>query len=140
MQDLDTLQSVLDQIFPGLMGVRLKSVAEDRVLAEMQVRPDLCTAGGILHGGAHMAFADTLGAVGTVVNLGPGKRTTTTDSSTKFIASARVNTVVTGESVALHRGRTTMVWQTSIRNQDGKLCAVVTQTQLVMDGPAAGAR
>jgi uncharacterized protein (TIGR00369 family) len=137
MQDLDTLQSVLDQIFPGLMGIRLTSVAEDRVLAEMRVRPDLCTAGGILHGGAHMAFADTLGAVGTVVNLGPGKRTTTTDSSTKFIAGAKVNTVVTGESVALHRGRTTMVWQTSIRNQDGKLCAVVTQTQLVMDGPAA---
>ncbi|MBL8347230.1 MAG: PaaI family thioesterase [Rubrivivax sp.] len=137
MHDLATLQSVLDQIFPGLMGVRLTSVAEDRVVAEMRVRPDLCTAGGILHGGAHMAFADTLGAVGTVVNLGPGKRTTTTDSSTKFIAGAKVNTTVTGESVALHRGRTTMVWQTSIRNQDGKLCAVVTQTQLVMDAPAA---
>lgn len=138
MQDLAALQGVLDQIFPGLMGVRLTSVAEDRVVAEMLVRPDLCTAGGILHGGAHMAFADTLGAVGTVVNLGPGKRTTTTDSSTKFIAGARMNTTVTGESVALHRGRTTMVWQTSIRNQEGKLCAVVTQTQLVMDAlPAA---
>jgi 1,4-dihydroxy-2-naphthoyl-CoA hydrolase len=137
MQDLAALQSVLDPIFPGLMGVRLTSVAEDRVVAEMRVRPDLCTAGGILHGGAHMAFADTLGAVGTVINLGPGKRTATTDSSTKFIAGAKVNTTVTGESVALHRGRTTMVWQTSIRNQDGKLCAVVTQTQLVMDAPAA---
>ena len=62
-----------------------------------------------------------------------GKRTTTTDSSTKFIGAARVNSVVTGECVALHRGRTTMVWQTSIRNADGKLCAVVTQTQLVLD-------
>lgn len=137
MHDLATLQGVLDAIFPGLLGVRLTSVSDDRVVAEMRVRPDLCTAGGILHGGAHMAFADTLGAVGTVVNLGPGKRTTTTDSSTKFIAGAKVNTTVTGESVALHRGRTTMVWQTSIRNQDGKLCAVVTQTQLVMDAPAA---
>ena len=99
----------------------------------MVVRPDLCTAGGILHGGAYMAFADTLGAIGTVLNLSKGQRTTTTDSSTKFIAGARVDTVVTGESVALHRGRTTLVWQTSIRNAEGKLCALVTQTQLVLD-------
>ena len=80
-----------------------------------------------------MAFADTLGAVGTVLNLPAGKRTTTTDSSTKFMAGARLGTTVTGESLALHRGRTTMVWQTSIRNADGKLCALVTQTQLVLD-------
>jgi len=104
----------------------------------MVVRPDLCTAGGILHGGASMAFADTLGAVGTVLNLPKGKRTTTTDSSTKFIGGAKEGSTVTGECVALHRGRTTMVWQTSIRNAAGKLCAVVTQTQLVLDGaPAA---
>jgi uncharacterized protein (TIGR00369 family) len=100
----------------------------------MAVRSDLCTAGGILHGGATMAFADTLGAVGTILNLAPGKRTTTTDSSTKFIAGARLGTTVTAESIALHRGRTTMVWQTSIRTADGKLCAVVTQTQLVLEG------
>jgi len=80
-----------------------------------------------------MAFADKLGAVGTVLNLAAGKQTTTTDSSTKFIAGARVNTKVTGECVALHRCRSTMVWQTSIRNTEGKLCAVVTQTQLVLD-------
>ncbi len=83
-----------------------------------------------------MAFADTLGAVGTIVNLAENKRTTTTDSSTKFIAAARVDTVVTGECVALHRGRTTMVWQTSIRNDQGKLCALVTQTQLVLETPS----
>jgi 1,4-dihydroxy-2-naphthoyl-CoA hydrolase len=136
MLDRDAIQKILDPLLPGLMGVRLTEVAPERVVAEMEVRPELCTAGHILHGGAYMAFADTLGAVGTVVNLGPGKRTTTTDSSTKFIAGARVNTVVVGESVALHRGRTTMVWQTTIRNSEGKLCAVVTQTQLVLDGPA----
>jgi 1,4-dihydroxy-2-naphthoyl-CoA hydrolase len=134
--DLVQLQRLLGPLFPGLMGVRLVEVAPDRVLAEMAVRSDLCTAGGILHGGAYMAFADTLGAVGTIVNLAPGKRTTTTDSSTKFIAGARLGTTVSGESVALHRGRTTMVWQTSIRNADGKLCAVVTQTQLVLEGAA----
>jgi 1,4-dihydroxy-2-naphthoyl-CoA hydrolase len=136
MLDLDTIQKMFDPLLPGLMGVRLTELAPDRVVGEMQVRPDLCTAGNILHGGAYMAFADTLGAVGTIVNLAPGKRTTTTDSSTKFIAGARVNTTVVGESIALHRGRTTMVWQTTVRNAEGKLCAVVTQTQLVLDAPA----
>ena len=130
---LDQLQKVLQPLFPGLMGVQLTQATPERVVATMLVRPDLCTAGGILHGGAHMAFADTLGAVGTVLNLPAGKRTTTTDSSTKFIGGAAVNTTVTGESVALHRGRTTMVWQTSIRNAEGKLCSVITQTQLVLD-------
>lgn len=131
--NLDQLQKVLQPLFPGLMGVQLTQATPERVVATMLVRPDLCTAGGILHGGAHMAFADTLGAVGTVLNLPAGKRTTTTDSSTKFIGGAAVNTTVTGESVALHRGRTTMVWQTSIRNAEGKLCSVITQTQLVLD-------
>ncbi|MCG3190018.1 MAG: 4-hydroxybenzoyl-CoA thioesterase [Burkholderiaceae bacterium] len=134
MLDLPTLQKVLDPLFPGLLGLRLLELAPERVLAELTVRPDLCTAGGVMHGGALMAFADTLGAVGTVINMPAGKRTTTTDSSTKFIAGARVGTVVSGESVALHRGRTTQVWQTSIRSAEGRLCAVVTQTQLVMDG------
>jgi uncharacterized protein (TIGR00369 family) len=132
MHDIAALQKLLDAIFPGLMGVRLTELAPDRVVAQMEVRQDLCTAGGILHGGAYMAFADTLGAVGTIANLPEGKRTTTTDSSTKFIAGARLGTTVTGTCVALHRGRTTHVWQTSITNADGKLCAVVTQTQLVL--------
>jgi uncharacterized protein (TIGR00369 family) len=79
-----------------------------------------------------MAFADTLGAVGTFVNLPEGKGTTTVESSTKFIGAAKVGSTVTGESTPLHKGRTTMVWQTHIRNDAGKLCAVVTQTQLVL--------
>ncbi len=136
MTDIAQIQSLLDPGFPGLMGVTLTALAPDRVVATLQVRPDLCTLGGILHGGAYMAFADTLGAVGTVLNLPAGKRTTTTDSSTKFIASAKVGTLATAECLALHRGRSTMVWQTSVRNADGKLCAVVTQTQLVIDAPA----
>jgi 1,4-dihydroxy-2-naphthoyl-CoA hydrolase len=140
MPDLAALQKILDALFPGLLGVRLTGVAADRVAAEMEVRPDLCTTGGVLHGGAYMAFADTLGAVGTVVNLGPGKRTTTTDSSTKFIAGAKVGTRVSGTTTALHRGRTTMVWQTEIRNHEGRLCAVVTQTQLVLDTVDAAAK
>jgi len=133
MISLDAMQQLLAPLFPGAMGVRVTELAPERVVAEMLVRPDLCTAGGILHGGAYMAFADTLGAVGTLVNLPEGKRTTTTDSSTKFIGAAKVGSTVTAESIALHRGRTTMVWQTSIRSEHGKLCAVVTQTQLVLD-------
>jgi 1,4-dihydroxy-2-naphthoyl-CoA hydrolase len=133
MHSLESIQHLLQPLFPGLMGVRLTQLDPDRVVAELTVRPDLCTGGGILHGGAYMAFADTLGAVGTVINMPAGKRTTTTDSSTKFIGAAKVNTTVVGECVALHRGRTTMVWQTTIKSAEGKLCAVVTQTQLVMD-------
>jgi uncharacterized protein (TIGR00369 family) len=133
MHTPESIQRLLDPLFPGLMGVRIKALAPDRVVAELPVRADLCTTAGILHGGATMAFADTLGAIGTLLNLPDGKRTTTTDSSTKFIGAARVDTIVTGESVALHRGRTTMVWQTTITSAQGKLCAVVTQTQLVLD-------
>jgi uncharacterized protein (TIGR00369 family) len=133
MLDTASMQQLLQPLFPGLMGVRLLELAPDKVVAEMDVRPDLCTAGGTLHGGAFMAFADTLGAVGTVLNLPKGKRTTTTDSSTKFTAGAKVGTTVRGEAVALHLGRTTHVWQTTITNADGKLCAVVTQTQLVLE-------
>ena len=132
--DIARAQELLKPLFPGLMGVQLVELAQDHVVADMTVRPDLCTGNGILHGGAYMAFADTLGAVGTLLNLPPGKMTTTTDSSTKFIAGAKVGTVVRGECRALHRGRTTHVWQTQIFNADGRLCAVVTQTQLLLDG------
>ena len=133
MIPIDQAQAMLEPLFPGLMGVRLTGLSPERVRAEMLVRPELCTAGGILHGGAYMAFADTLGAVGTVINMPADARTTTTDSSTKFIAGAKLGTVVSADCVALHRGRTTMVWQTSIHSVEGKLCAVVTQTQLVLD-------
>jgi uncharacterized protein (TIGR00369 family) len=130
---IELFNDAMGPLFPGLMGIKLIEATADRVVAEMLVRPDLCTGGGILHGGAYMAFADTLGAMGTIVNLPPDKNTTTTDSSTKFIAGAKVGTTVRGECVALHRGRTTQVWQTKITNPDGKLCAVVTQTQLVIE-------
>lgn len=133
MLSLETIQKLLEPLFPGLMGVRVVDATTERIVGELAVRPDLCTAGGILHGGAYMAFADTLGAVGTVMNMPQGKRTTTTDSSTKFIGAAKVGTTVVGECTALHRGKTTMVWQTAIRTADGKLCALVTQTQLVLD-------
>ena len=132
--DIQSIQALIDPLLPGLLGIRLIEVTPERVLATLIVRPELCTAGGILHGGSVMAFADTLGAVGTVMNLPAGARTTTIESSTKFLASAPVGSTVTAECTAFHRGRTTMVWQTLIRNEAGKLCAVVTQTQLVIAG------
>ena len=131
--DIAALRKLLAPLFPGLMGLEITEAGPERIVATMQVRPDLCTTGDSLHGGALMAFADTLGGVGTFVNLPPGKRTTTIESSTKFIGAARVGSVVTGECTALHRGRTTMVWQTRITSDAGKLCGVVTQTQLVLD-------
>lgn len=132
MTDAAAFQAMLMPLLPGLIGLQLTEATAERVTATMRVRPDLCTSGGVLHGGAIMAFADTLGAVGTVANLPPGARTTTIESSTKFLAAALVDSTVTGECTAFHRGRTTMVWQTLVRSEAGKLCAVVTQTQLVI--------
>ncbi len=134
MTDAAAIQALLEPLLPGLMGLALTEATAERVTATMQVRPDLCTTGGILHGGAVMAFADTLGAVGTFVNLPAGARTTTVESSTKFLAGAPQGTTVSGECTPFHRGRTSMVWQTLVRTEAGKLCAVVTQTQLVIPG------
>ena len=132
MQTIESLQTQLGPLLPGLMGIHLREAGKDRVVATMLVRADLCTTGGVLHGGAMMAFADTLGAVGTFQNLKDGARTTTIDSATKFIGSAALGATVVGECTPFHRGRTTMVWQTLIKTESGKLCAVVTQTQLIL--------
>jgi uncharacterized protein (TIGR00369 family) len=125
-------QERIAALFPGLMGIEIKEASKDRIIASMRVRPDLCTAGGVCHGGAYMALADTLGAIGTVVNLPPNTRTTTIESKTNFLGAAAVDTRVTAESVPLHRGRTTQVWQTTIKSEAGKLCAIVMQTQMVL--------
>jgi len=126
------IQEVLNPLFPGLMGVQLMEVTPERVVASMEVRPDLCTTGNVLHGGAIMAFADTLGAIGTIANLPKDARTTTIESKTNFLRAAPEGTRITAECAAFHRGKTTMVWQTQIKTDTGKLCAVVTQTQLVL--------
>ena len=132
MPTAEQLQKLIRDLFPGLMGVEIGEAAQDKIVAGMLVRPDLCTTGGVCHGGALMAFADTVGAIGTVMNLPAGARTTTIESKTNFMGPAPVDTRITAESVPLHRGRTTQVWQTSIRSEAGKLVAVVTQTQMVL--------
>ncbi|MGH7153597.1 MAG: PaaI family thioesterase [Acetobacteraceae bacterium] len=118
--------------FAELLGIDISVADRDRVVARMTVRPELCTIPAVAHGGAIMTFADTLGAVGTVLNLPEGSRTTTVESKTNFMAAAPEGTTLLGESTPLHRGRRTMVWQTRITTDQGRLVAMVTQTQLVL--------
>ncbi len=127
------LQQRIQPFFPGLLGIRLTSATPDRITAELTVRDDLCTVPGILHGGVIMAFADTLGAVGTVLNIPPQAGTTTIESKTNFFAPGIAGTTITAECIPLHRGRRTQTWQTTIRNPEGRLLAQVTQTQMVLE-------
>jgi uncharacterized protein (TIGR00369 family) len=131
---MDALGKIKSQMLPfaELMGIEFTEAAPDRVVAELTVRAELCTRPAVLHGGAIMAFADTLGGVGTFLNLPEGAGTTTIESKTNFIAAAPVGTRVTAEATPLHRGRRTMVWQTRITTAEGRLVALVTQTQLVL--------
>jgi len=118
--------------FAALLGVKLTHVEPDRVVGEMIVREDLCTRPAVAHGGALMALADTLGALATVASLGEGAGTTTVESKTNFVGAAPLGARLTGETTPVHRGRRTMVWQTRITTGDGRLVALVTQTQLVL--------
>ena len=124
----------LKGLFPDLIGIELIEAAPERIGAALIVRDEICTTDRVLHGGAIMAFADTLGAIGTFVNLPPGARTTTIESKTNFLGAAPLGARVLGESTPIHRGRTTMVWQTRITLETGKLVALVTQTQMVLPG------
>lgn len=131
---MDKVKFLNDRLLPFAKVLDLKYVAasETAVKAEMVVRPELCTRPDILHGGAVMAFADTLGAAATILNLPEGKGTTTIESKTNFLAPAPVGSTVIGETTPIHRGRRTMVWTTRITTTEGKLVAVVTQTQMVL--------
>lgn len=127
-----SVQQQFNGLLPALLGIRFVEVTPEKVVAELTVRADLCTLGQILHGGAIMAFADTLGAAATIANLPAGARTTTIESKTNFLSAAPVGSRIVGESTPVHRGRTTMVWQTRIKSEAGRLVALVTQTQMVL--------
>ncbi len=114
-----------------LLGIRLQSITRKRVRAELPVTPQHMNRGGRVAGGVIMTFADLMGARGTVANLPPGARTTTLESKTNFFAAGE-GPMLEAVSVPLHIGRTTMVWQTTVRNADGRRVAVVTQTQMVL--------
>ncbi len=128
---LEQWQATTRGLFPESLGVRLTEVTAERVRAEMDPREDLCTIPGRIHGGALMAFADTLGAYGTAANLPAGAGTTTIESKTNFFGSPKLGVPICGVSTPLHRGRSTMVWQTRIES-DGRLVALVTQTQMIL--------
>ena len=127
--------AVIAESFKGtlvdLLGIRFTEATRDRVVAELSYRPDLTTVGGSLHGGTLMAFADTIGAAATVMNLPPGASTTTIESKTNFFAAGRSGTV-RAEATPLHRGKRTMVWQTRVTDDAGRLLSLTIQTQMVL--------
>ena len=118
--------------FANLLGIQVLESTPEKVVAELLVRDDLCTQPAVLHGGAAMALADTLGALATLQNLPPGAGTTTIESKTNFLAPAPAGTTVRAECTPIHRGKRTQVWQTRISTREGRLVALVTQTQLVL--------
>jgi uncharacterized protein (TIGR00369 family) len=122
--------------FATFLGIKITSLSPERVTAELSVRDELNNRFGIMHGGAIMALADNLGGTATSANLKPGQSTTTIESKTNFFAAVPLGDVAYAECTPLHRGRTTMVWQTKITRGDGRLCAIVTQTQLVLTAKA----
>jgi len=117
---------------PRWMRIKVLTAETERVVAELTIREELCTSGEIAHGGTIMAFADTVGALGTVVNLREGQGTTTVESKTNFFAGAPIGARLVAEATPLHRGRRTQVWETRISNDQGRLVAKVTQTQMVL--------
>lgn len=129
----DPHQVVLNGGMAQNLGIQMLSISKKRIVAEMPVDTRHLNRSGSVNGGALMAFADLVGATGTVANLLPGYRTTTLESKTNFFAAGD-GPVLKAVSKPLHIGRTTMVWQTTIRNADKRLVAVVTQTQIVLPG------
>jgi uncharacterized protein (TIGR00369 family) len=119
--------------FARHLGIEVVEADRERVVGRLSVGPEHGNGHDRVHGGAIMALADTVGAIGTILNLPPGAGTTTLESKTNFLAPG-VGPYLEGEATPLHIGRTTMVWQTTIRNADGRRIAVVTQTQLVLPG------
>ena len=131
MSLIDSLQKSLPD-FPKHLGIEFVEASPNRVIATMLVRDDLCTETKSVHGGALMAFADTLGAVATIINIPRENWTATMESKTNFIAPAPAGTMLTGQTTPLHKGKRTHIWETTITREDGRVVAKVTQTQLVL--------
>jgi 1,4-dihydroxy-2-naphthoyl-CoA hydrolase len=129
--DLSTISEQFKGTLGELLGIRFVEGSADRLVAELSYRAELTTVGGSLHGGTLMAFADTVGAAATVLNLPPGATTTTLESKTNFFAAGRAGTI-RAEATPLHRGKRTMVWQTRITDEGGRLLSLTIQTQMVL--------
>ena len=117
------------------LGMKFLEATPERVLAELEIREEVCTLGGAIHGGSLMALADTAGAVGTLAflekNPGAGKGTATLESKTNFFAAAKAGKV-RAESTPLHKGRRTHVWQTRVTDESGRLLSLTIQTQMIL--------
>jgi 1,4-dihydroxy-2-naphthoyl-CoA hydrolase len=137
MADSPSRNADLQPPFAELMGMKITHVSRDKVTAELFVSGTLENRMGVLHGGAIMAFADNLGGTATMANLPDGARTATIESKTNFFAPIAIGDTAHAECTPLHRGRSTMVWQTRITRNDGRLCAIVTQTQIVIPAEKA---
>lgn len=129
--DPKTLAEHFKGTLAEVLGLRIVEASPDRVVGELTIRDELRTVGGALHGGTLMALADTIGATATVLNLSPGDTTTTLESKTNFFAAGRSGTV-RAEATALHKGRRTMVWQTRVTDESGRLLSQTIQTQMVL--------
>jgi uncharacterized protein (TIGR00369 family) len=129
--DPTTMTAALGGTLGALLGIHFVETGKDRVVAELTIRDDLRTVGGALHGGTLMAFADTVGAAATIVNLPPGAGTTTLESKTNFFAAGREG-AVRAEATPLHRGKRTQVWQTRVTDATGRLLSLTIQTQMVL--------
>ena len=116
----------------AFMGMKITHISTEKVTAEVPVTAAVANRNGAMHGGVVMALADNLGGTAAVANLPIGGRTATIESKTNFFAPIPVGDTARAECTPLHRGRTTMVWQTRITRNDGRLCALVTQTQIVI--------
>ena len=129
--ELTRIEAVLEGTLSHFLGVRFVEATKERVVAELDIRDQLRTVGGSLHGGTLMALADTVGATATALNLPEGATTTTLESKTNFFAAGRAGTV-RAVSVPLHRGRRTMVWETRVSDASGRLLSLTIQTQMVI--------
>lgn len=129
--DLSAVTQLQKGTLSDLLGIRFVEAGKDRVVAEITYREELTTVGGSLHGGTLMAFADTVGATATAMNLPAGASTTTIESKTNFFAAGRSGTV-RAEATPLHRGKRTQVWQTRVTDESGRLLSLTTQTQMVL--------
>jgi uncharacterized protein (TIGR00369 family) len=126
------IEQALATLLPGLMGIKVESATPDEVVGVLSVEERLCTVGGILHGGSVMALADTLGGIGAFLNLPPNTRTSTIESKTNFLRPAKIGTKVIATSRLVNKSRNLMLWQTEVRDAEGKLLAWVSQSQMTV--------
>lgn len=133
MSRVEQIEASMAKLLPGHLGMRVTEATNEQVTGSMKVEECVCTLGGTVHGGALMAFADSLGAIGAFLNLPEGAHTTTVESKTNFLRAAKQSSTLTGVSTRLNKGRTLMLWQTEIRDDSDRLIAIVSQSQIILN-------